>query len=174
MTTLVLLLTLVMAIGVGVAVMLNRLLRAGSSRPLAESAIVATVGSGLQTYQPMNRLFAEEDFHFLAGLPQGEGLRTQLRRQRQRVLRLYLRELRADFERLYGWCRQLAPRSQDPNFATLITQQAAAFYGLLLVVHVRSTLGWFLPVRVDAGELVRVFDQLRQAARVSLPVAQPA
>lgn len=179
MTTLWLLLSLVAAIAVGFGIVLRRLHRTpvGTLFPDFEDDVDNGVLSpgrfSPETYRPMSRLFAGEDFTFLAGsAPQ---MVPRLRRCRRRVLRLYLRELRADFARVYAICRMLAPTSSDPHFATRITQQALSFYGLLLIVEMRCALGWFLPVRVDTAELVNAFDVLRQAAQASLaPQPVPA
>jgi hypothetical protein len=173
MVTLLLLLSFVLAIGLGAAITLRRLHRVGSeaNSPRLDALVLSPTRSALETYQPMSRLFAEEDFHFLAR--SRPDLVKRLRRQRQQVLRLYLKELRADFERVYAFCRRLAPKSENPNFAALITQQALSFYGLFLVLQVRCTLGWFLHVRVDTTDLVSSFDRLRQAAQATLSAMAP-
>src|SRR5437867_941518 len=132
MTTVMLLIGFVLVMTAG-GVVLGRLLRQGS--PAAASAseceLLASTGSRAETYRPMSRLFAEEDFAFLASsAPSRRELQKRLRYQRSQVLRLYLRELRLEFQRVYAICRLLAAQSQDPNFASLITRQVAAFYGL--------------------------------------------
>ena len=169
MTMFLLLLGFVAAIGLGVSLTLRRLYR--PSIQGVPSVEELTTRPPRETYRPMSRLFAEEDFAFLSG--QGPGIIKRLRRQRREVLRLYLRELRADFQRLYALCRILAPKSQDPNFAPLITQQALSFYGLFLILQVRCALGWYLHVRVDTVDLVTAFDRLAQAARATLPALMP-
>ncbi len=168
MIALLLLLAFVLAVATGVGLTLRRLYGARSEgiSPALKAALSAPARSALETYQPMSRLFAEEDFRFLSGL--APALVKRLRRQRRHVMRLYLRELQADFERIYAFCRALAPRSQDPSFATLITKQALSFYGLFVVLQMRCGLGWFLPVRVDTGDLVDAFDRLHQAAQAAL------
>lgn len=168
MMTLLLLLGFVVAVVLGAVVTLWRLHRVtqGGITPAVEAQILSPSRSALEIYQPMGRLFAEEDFRFLRG--SRPDLVKRLRRQRRQVLRLYLRELRADFERVYAFCRRLAPKSTDPNFAALITQQALSFYGLFLVLHMRCTLGWFLHVRIDTVDLVGAFDRLRQVAQATL------
>ncbi|MBI3665619.1 MAG: hypothetical protein HY236_05230 [Acidobacteria bacterium] len=174
MTTLMLLLGAVLALGVGVGLTLRRLYRPAASPGVASAheLTLALTCSPQETYRPMSRLFAEQDFAFLAGQPgSGTGLVKRLRRQRRGALRLYLREMRADFQRLYALCRLLARNSKDPSFATLVTQQALSFYSLFLILQLRCALGWFLHVRVDTVDLVTAFDRLAQAARASLPLA---
>ncbi|HYM13608.1 MAG TPA: hypothetical protein VEU62_22900 [Bryobacterales bacterium] len=168
-----LLLGFVLAVALGAVATLRRLHRVAQEGITAavEAQILSPTRSALETYQPMGRLFAEGDVRFLNR--SRPDLVKRLRRQRQQVLRLYLRELRADFERVYAFCRSLAPRSADPNFAALITQQAFSFYGLFLILHVRCTLGWFLHVRIDTMDLVGAFDRLRQAAQATLAAMTP-
>jgi len=126
-------------------------------------------GLALEAFQPMSRLFAEEDFAFLAARdPQHPRLWKALRRHRRRVLRLFLQELRSEFQRVYEVCRHLAPASPDPSFGPLITRQAAAFYALFLLVDLRCALGWFLPLRVDPTGLLAPLGRLRGAAQACL------
>ncbi len=176
MTTLMVVLGLVLAVGAGFAVALWRLLRFRAWHPRPEFFDV-TRPALLAAYQPLGRLFAEEDFAFLASQAGfRRGMIGRLRRDRRRILRLYLGDLRADFQRLYTLCRTLAPYSQDPNFPALIMRQALRFYGLLLVVELRLALGWFLPIRLDTSQVVAAFARIEEASRICLErlAARPA
>jgi hypothetical protein len=169
MTTLAMLLGLVGLIGFGVAVVLRELRGASGDRDwqAVEGRLLSPAHS--EIYGPMGRLFSDEDFIFLRSQPGFQrGLEDRLRHQRRHALRCYLRELRADFRQLYGLCRFRARTSGDPDFATLITQQALIFYGLFLALQVRCYLGWLFHARVDANELVSAFDRLLQVARASI------
>ena len=95
MTTLFLLLGFLVAVGAGLGLTLRHLFRVRPEGILANPAGDLLTGSALETYQPMSRLFAEEDFTFVSGLD--PGLRKRLRRSRRQVMRSYLRELRVDF-----------------------------------------------------------------------------
>ncbi|HYL96681.1 MAG TPA: hypothetical protein VET69_12830 [Terriglobales bacterium] len=173
MTILLLLLLFVAAIAAGLGAALWWIYRPGPQTlsPELLAGLLQPRRSALEVYRPMNRLFAEEDFRFIsAARPQ---MVRRLRRQRARVLRLYLRDLQAGFARVQALCRSLAPRSQDPNFAGLITRQALTFYGLLLMLRLRCALGWYLHVRVDTVDLVRALDQLTQAAQATLAGLAP-
>ncbi len=166
MTILLLLLGFIAAVDAGTAIALWRLYRTGpegQAPPALVSEILHPRRSALEVYQPMSRLFAEDDFALVGRLK--PDLQKRLRRQRQHVLRLYLREIRIGFARLHTLCRILAPRSHDPNFAARVTQQALTFYGLFLVLEFRCALGWFLHVRVDTVDLIAALSQLRQAAQ---------
>ena len=124
-----------------------------------------------EAYRPMGRLFAEGDFKFLA---QQAGIRPQiverLRRVRWLVLRLYLRELQADFRRVHRISRVLAAKSPDPAFGALVIRQAVKFYRQLLILHVYCFLGWPVHVQTDVVSLVNALDRLREAMRASLAV----
>ena len=175
MMTLWVVIAVIAAAATAFGIVLRRLYWLGPAglSPALESEILTPTRSAAESYRPMTRLFAEQDFAFLTAF--GPQMLQRLLRERRRVLRLYLSELRADFERIYALCRMLAPRSSNPHFAARITQQAFSFYGLLLIVEMRCALGWVLPVRVDTVELVNAVDRLRQAAQASLaPQPVPA
>jgi hypothetical protein len=84
------------------------------TRMLLRRRSAATLDSGepadfsLDRYQPMGRLMAEEDLVFLKSQP---GYRAEMgvrwKRERRRIFRLYLAELKADFRRLHAHARQL-------------------------------------------------------------------
>jgi len=176
MTILLLLLGSVIGVGTGLAVLLWRLSRTGPVDELAARDFqrLAPTGSALDSFEPMCRLFLEEDFSFLASQAgRGPGTARKLRRERRQVLRLYLRELRAEFRGVYKLCRLLAPTSQDPNFAASITRMALSFNSLFALVQLRCALGWFLPVSLETADLVAAFDSLRQAASTAWPVLPP-
>jgi hypothetical protein len=169
MTTLWIILTFVLVVGAGVATIVLRLLK--HAAPITPDDILAPGRSAGESYRPMQRLFSPGDFAFLGDQPE---LRRGLRLRRIRVMRLYLRQLRADFVRVYALARALAPTSLDPSFASGITLQAIRFHGLMLLVEARCAVGWFAPVHVNTGGLVELADQLRQTVRVSLLAMQPA
>ena len=173
MTILSLLLLFVAAVAVGLGAALWRIFRPGPQTLSPEflAVLLQPRRSVLDVYRPMNRLFADEDFRFISSV-QPQMLR-RLRRQRARVLRLYLRDLQAAFARVHALCRSLAPKSQDPNFAVLTSRQALTFYSLLAVLRLRCALGWYLHVRVDTVDLVHALDRLTQAAQATLASLAP-
>ena len=176
MTTLSMILAVVLALGAILGLTLWRLLRpAGSdlhSAPLDE--ILAPRRGARGIYRPMTRLFAEEDFALVSALARRPGLARQLRRHRVRVLSLYLKQLRSDFQRVYALARLLAPHSQDPDFATQIMLQGLRFGMLFLALRVSCALGWPAPLRIETAGLVTALDSLREGARLSLLASQSA
>src|SRR5579862_6149188 len=88
-----------------VAIVAARLLR---SRP-DNGANLGGDEFSLARYEPIVRLVGEEDLEFLARQP---GCRPEilakLRRERRKILRMYLRELAADFRSLHRQARWMA------------------------------------------------------------------
>jgi hypothetical protein len=176
MTTLWMILAIVLALGAILGVTLWRLLSpAGAdlhSTRLDE--ILAPRRGARDIYRPMTRLFAEEDFALVSALARRPGLAKQLRRHRVRVLSLYLKQLRGDFQRIYGLARLLAPHSHDPDFATQTLLQGLRFGALFLALRVSCALGWPAPLRIESAGLVGSLDRLREGARLSLLASQTA
>ncbi len=173
MTTLLLLLSLLAVLCAGFVLALWRLLHpAAGSGPYAP-------GWGLwarpaaQRYRPVGRLLSDEDFAFVAAQSAGScRLARRLRRQRLRILRLFLKQMRGDFARVYGLARMLAPTSQDPAFASRILVLAVQFSVLWVAVDLVSLVGWLGPVRGRLTGLVTALDRLSEAVRASLPPSQ--
>lgn len=169
-------LAVVLALGAILGLTLWRLLRpAGSdlhSAPLDE--ILAPRRGAREIYRPMTRLFAEEDFALVSALARRPGLAKRLRRHRVRVLSLYLKQLRGDFQRVYALARLLAPHSLDPDFATQTLLQGLRFATLFLALQVCCALGWPAPLRIETAGLVTALDRLREGARLSLLASQTA
>ena len=115
-----------------------------------------------ETYRPLHRLFTAEDVAFVAKftIPGGNALR-RLRGARNRVIRLYLGQMQADFGSLWQLAREIAPHSADPDFAALMIRQFCSFHVLLTVARLRSLLGWRLPVSVPVNGLVSAMESLR-------------
>ena len=124
------------------------------------------------------RAFSKEDLDYLlSGDRSTPETVRKFRRTRRRVTSLFLRDMRRDFHRAWSVCRQLAPVSQDPDFAVKLFKQLALFHGLYTLVRLRSLvgdpgLGCFEVLteslghlRGTAGELVQL-SQLQGAATV--------
>ncbi len=127
--------------------------------------------SAVELYQPLSRLFAEEDFAFLSRLQ--PGMLKRLRRSRRQVFRLYLAEVQTAFESVYTLCRGLARQNPDPSFAPFLTQQFFTFHVLLVSLRLRCALGLFRHVPSEAANLVQALDQLRRTAEAALAVSGP-
>ncbi len=117
-------------------------------------------------YRPMARLFTRLDIEFLheqSGY--SRKMDRRLRLQRQRVLRLYLAQVREDFSALLNYCRQVARSSRNWELSSLAQRQRVVFYGVYFALQVRCLLGSFVHVRVDARDLVSSLRNLQQGLR---------
>jgi hypothetical protein len=133
-------------------------------------------GFSVAKYRPMERLFVEEDYEFLAAQPGFHPrIYTKLQAERRRVFRHYLRCLSRDFDRLYAAAKMLlldAPQDR-PEFARLLLKQRFVFAYAMASVEAHLVLqGWGIG-KVDVRPLVTALesmrDQLRQLALESQP-----
>jgi hypothetical protein len=119
-------------------------------------------------YRPMERLFLEEDYDFLAAQP---GFHPQIYRklqaERRRVFRHYLRCLRRDFDRLFNAAKLLmvsAP-SDRPDLASALVKQRLAFQFAMASVEVRLVMQSFGIGTVDVRQLVDAVEGMREQFR---------
>lgn len=120
----------------------------------------------LDSFKPLERLMLEEDGDLLEDKPT---LAKKLNGNRRRVLRAYLRELRAEFMRAFGVCRLLAPVSQDPEFVSTLLRSYAAFHVTYGVMWVSCLTGLTIsPAMVH--RLRQPLDMLRSRATELLDI----
>src|SRR5215471_17551322 len=117
--------TVVMSLLLTLAAILLRARRAEPSSRVDNDVFDSTQYS-LARYEPMGKLLREEDFRFLASQA---GYRPEiganLRRERRRIFRLYLRELSNDFHRLHAEARLIvaaSPADHSELVALLLRQ----------------------------------------------------
>jgi hypothetical protein len=122
----------------------------------------------ISKYRPMERLFLEEDYDFLAAQP---GFRPKiygrLQAERRRVFRHYLRCLRKDFNRLSTAAKTLllmAPLDR-PELARNILKQRMLFSYALWTVEARLALQTVGLGTVDVRQLVGVMESMREQLR---------
>ena len=118
----------------------------------------------ISRYRPMERLFSEEDFRFLAAQ---EGCRSsvarRLRRERARVFRSYLNCLRADFGRLEAAVAMyMAACTRDrPDLAKALLKRRLVFAYAVAAAELRLVLYRFGLGTVDVHSLVVSLDGMR-------------
>jgi hypothetical protein len=174
MTSLLLLLAFLLLALLGVGLALRRL---GGASPGEELDLSLLEQSPLvaERYRPLGRLFGNRDLLYLDEVrTRSAPLKKRLWTARRRVLRLYLRQIRADFSRLWQVARSLAPMSQDPNFAALLTQQFLAFHALYAALQLSCLLGWPSLARVAPGDLVTPLQRLQLGTRQALEALEPS
>jgi hypothetical protein len=127
------------------------------------------------TYRPMQRLLSDTDLKYLAAQP-GISARTvkQLRRERRRIFRAYLRNLVRDFHRLHLAARMtLLYASEDrPDLAKALLRQRATFTWAVLMVEVRLVLhaAGFGPV--DVKGLIGALESMQMNVGSLAPLRQ--
>jgi hypothetical protein len=153
------------ALSLGV-LLARRLLRYRDLRPAEESPSEVVPQISMERYQPMARLFDDQDLQFLASRP---GYRPEmsawLRRSRRRVFRLYLAELSADFHRLHAAARRITADAPEhhADMVGLLMRQEIAFWRVLAGIEVRLALDWVGLGAADARGLLEIVEQLRRA-----------
>jgi len=123
-----------------------------------------TDGFSLDRYQPMGRLMAEEDLVFLKSQP---GYRAEMgvrwKRERRRIFRLYLAELKADFRRLHAEARQLVAGSgaDAAPLVEILVKQQLTFAMAIRALEFRLALQWIGIGRVDITPLIEMVEAMR-------------
>jgi|SRR5665213_1218507 len=118
----------------------------------------------LDRYQPMGSLMAEEDLVFLKSQP---GYRAEIgerwKRERRRIFRLYLAELKADFRRLHAHARELVAGSGADSAALVevLMKQQFTFMLATTALEFRLALQWMGIGRVDIAPLIELVEAMR-------------
>jgi hypothetical protein len=121
-------------------------------------------GFSLDRYQPMGRLMAEEDLVFLKSQP---GYRAEMgarwKRERRRIFRLYLAELKADFRRLHAHARKLVAASgaDSSDLVEVLMKQQMTFLMATTALEFRLALQWMGIGRVDITPLIELVEAMR-------------
>jgi len=114
-------------------------------------------------YAPMQRLFDEKDFEFLAGQPgYRPEIARQLRSERRNVLAGYLQLLTSDFNQLHAMARMMLVCSTEdqPDFRKALRWQRITFYYAVTAVRFRLVLmplGWTAP---DVRKVVQPIESM--------------
>lgn len=116
----------------------------------------------LDRYRPMARLLAEDELAFLSAQPGCNAkIVNQLKSDRRRIFRMYLRELAADFRMLHKEARQMAafsPEQHSEVIGSLLRQQAT-FWMALTAIELRLMLPQL--GEVDVAELLTSVEAVR-------------
>jgi hypothetical protein len=132
-------------------------------------------GFPISRYQPMEHLLSGEDFAFLASQP---GYRPEIgarwKRERRRIFRLYLDELKRDFRRLHAEARLMAASAgaESAELVGILMRQQVAFWRAMAVLEVRLALRAAGIGKVDVRPLMELLEAMRvDLARFSAPQA---
>jgi hypothetical protein len=127
----------------------------------------ASANFSLDRYQPMAALLADDDLAFLKAQP---GYRTAMgarwERERRRLFRLYLHELKSDFRRLHTQAREMVAQSgaESAGLVEVLMKQQMIFLRATTALEFRLALQAMGIGKVDVGP----FMQLIEAMRVDL------
>jgi hypothetical protein len=130
----------------------------------------------ISKYRPMLRLLSEDDYEFLANQAGYQGkIASQLRAERRKVFRAYLRNLVRDFHRLHHVAKMMAVYSaQDrPEFTTALLKQRITFSFAVAAVKVRLSLHTVGIGAVDVRNLIDSLDHMRSSVDSLLPQGSP-
>jgi hypothetical protein len=159
---------LAILIAIAFAVLIRKVV---SQRAEPDSDLEWCRGFSVAKYRPMERLFVEEDYEFLAAQPGFHPrIYAKLQAERRRVFRHYLRCLSRDFDRLHASAKMLllAAPIDRPDFTRALVKQRFVFTYAMASVEAHLVLqGWGIG-KVDVRPLVTALesmrDQLRQLA----------
>jgi hypothetical protein len=153
------LLLIILCVGLLLAIELVHLGRATPGLP--EPAQLDSEIARARKYEPMGRLFARREFSFASGFENNPAIEQRLRKNRRRVMALYLKEIRHDFHRAWSTCRLLAPFSTDPEFGSMLAKQLGTFYTLYLTLQFRLLVGSYSFAGADVENLVTAVRSLQ-------------
>jgi hypothetical protein len=128
----------------------------------------------LDKYRPMLRILDEGDIEFLQSQPGfTPGMAAKLRTQRTQIFRGYLKSLETDFARTCSAIKLVMTQSSHdrPELAEALLRQQITFACGMVSVRARLLLYQWGICRVDASELVRLFDSMRVELRSLVPAA---
>jgi len=126
----------------------------------------------ISKYRPMLRLLSEDDYEFLASQAGYQGkIASQLRMERRKVFRAYLRNLVRDFHRLQQVAKMMALySSQDrPDFTAALLKQRVTFSLAVAAVRVRLVLHTVGIGAVDVRNLIGSLDHMRLKVETMMP-----
>lgn len=170
-----------MSIVIAVSLLVSMALGAGlvlAIRKMAYPAVVlpATLDwideLSTERYRPMLRLLSGEELQFLSRQPGfTPKLAAQFRRQRCEIFRGYLRSLSRDFNRVSIALKLLMVQatSDRPDLAATLVRSRLEFTLALLGAHMHLALYSHGLGRVNAAELLRLFDGMRLELRTLVP-----
>jgi hypothetical protein len=137
-------------------------------RPEADEGSATTVS--LERYAVLSRLTSAEDLEFLQQQPgYHPDMARQFKRQRAKIIRLYLRELAADFARLHREARKIAAEAPEEHADVVgqLMRQQVTFLRCLATIEVRLALAPLGIGPIDVSELLATVEQMRLAAAPS-------
>jgi hypothetical protein len=128
-------------------------------------------------YRPMLRLLSEDDYEFLASQAGYQGkIASQLRAERRKVFKAYLRNLVRDFHRLHHVAKMMAVYSAHdrPEMAITLLKQRVTFSAAVMAVRVRLMLHTVGIGTVEVRNLIDSLDHMRLEVGTLIPESSHA
>jgi hypothetical protein len=124
----------------------------------------------MERYRPLARLLAGEDAEFLRRNTTCPKVVDRWERSRRRIIRLYLKELAADFQGLHAQARVLVAESPEQSAALLplLFRKQVAFWRTLATIELRLAFGGLNAAQASIEEMVGVIEAMqREIARAA-------
>jgi len=118
----------------------------------------------VSSYRPMERLLSEDDIAFLKAQPGFRpGMERDLRANRCRAFRMYLRNLARDFNRLHYALRMMVVHAPEDaaDLARVLVRQKIAFFSAWLLARLRLELYAWGVGTVDVSGLLTAIENAR-------------
>lgn len=143
-----------------------------TSEPLPDAAWLESFTIG--RYRPMQRLLSEQDYSYLEANGGSRDVIAQLRAERRRVFRAYLRNMVRDFNRLHRAARMLSLEAETDrsDFAIQLVRMQFTFAWSVQVVQFRLALHSLGLGTVDARGVLRALDQMSAGYMSLTPAGQ--
>jgi hypothetical protein len=132
-------------------------------------------GFSMSRYQPMEHLLSDEDFVFLACQPGYEPkIGRRWKRERHRIFRLYLNELKHDFRQLHAEARVTAANAdaESAELVGILLRQQVMFWRAMAGLELRLALRAAGIGKGNVRPLIELIEAMRtDLARFSAPQA---
>ena len=118
----------------------------------------------LESYRPMERLLNESDYEFLASQPGFHpSIARELRAERRRIFRIYLRSMIRDFNTLMSMAELMMVYSAEdrPDLARAIFRLRRQFYMRVIAAEMHLILSPLPLGAVNAGRLIHSLGAIR-------------
>lgn len=115
-------------------------------------------------YQPLERLLAREDLDFLRQNTECPKVAARWERSRRKIVRLYVKELAVDFQRLHRRARVMvaeSPEQYAPLLPVLLKQQIL-FWRTLVTIELRLSFGGLHVTPASVRSLIEAIEAMQQ------------
>jgi hypothetical protein len=128
-------------------------------------------GFSIERYEPLTRLLADRDAAFLRQQSSCPEIAARWNRSRRRIIRMYLKDLTADFRRLHADARAVVAESPEQNaeLVNVLMRQQLVFLRQMFAIELWLTASWLGIGRLSADRLVEAMAAMQ--AEISRTIA---